>query len=145
MNLTHHTDLALRVLMYVALQGERPDRVTIAEVAGFYQVSHEHLRKVVHQLALAKFLSTTRGRHGGLTLARPATCINVGDVVETMERKFEVVDCKALHCLLQGSCTLKHALTAARGSFVDTLRTYTLASLLEQQGMRQHFTPIHLL
>lgn len=145
MNLTHHTDLALRVLMYVALQDARPDRVTIAEIADFYQVSHEHLRKVVHQLALAKFLSTTRGRQGGLTLAQPAACINVGDVVETMERNFEVVDCKALHCLLQGSCTLKHALTAARGAFVDTLRTYTLASLLEQRAMRQHFTSLDFL
>lgn len=144
MKLTHHTDLALRVLLYIAQQGERAEeKVTIAEVANFYQVSHEHLRKVVHQLALAKFLSTSRGRHGGLTLARSASHINIGDVVAEMERNFEVIDCSALHCLLQGPCTLKHALSDAQDAFIKTLRTYTLASLMAQNGMRKRFMSIH--
>ena len=143
MNLTHQTDLALRLLLYVAQQGERPDLVTIAEVARFYQVSHEHLRKVVHRLALAKFLSTSRGRHGGLMLARPPAQINIGDVIEEMERNLDVVDCSALHCLLQGPCTLEHALSEARVSFINTLHTYTLANLMEPAGMQKRFV-VHL-
>ncbi|MCP2935772.1 Rrf2 family transcriptional regulator, partial [Salmonella enterica subsp. enterica serovar Typhimurium] len=63
MRLTTMTDYALRLLMHV---GQHPERLcTIAEVAQAYGISEAHLMKVTHQLALAGWLDTVRGKGGG--------------------------------------------------------------------------------
>lgn len=134
MQLTRQTDLALRLLIYAAMNQNREDPVVMVEVSNFYRVSHEHLRKVVHRLGQFGFLTTNQGRHGGLRLAHPAERINVADVVEAMERDLSIVDCKALDCVLQGPCSLKHALLSARSAFLAVLRQYSLASLLSDRA-----------
>ncbi len=70
MRLTLYTDYSLRVLIYLA---QNPDKlVTISELADFYRISRNHLVKVVHELGLSGYIHTTRGKHGGIRLARPA-------------------------------------------------------------------------
>ena len=70
MRLTTYTDYALRVLIRLALQ---PDRLTtIADIAKGYGISENHLMKVVHQLGVAGFIDTVRGRNGGLRLRKSA-------------------------------------------------------------------------
>ena len=78
MRLTLHTDLALRLLMLLAIE---PDQLhTIEEAARRYGVSRNHLMKVTQTLAQAGFIESTRGRNGGLRLARPAASVSLGAV-----------------------------------------------------------------
>ena len=63
MQLTLHTDYALRVLIYLA-QKKGDELATITEIADFYRISRNHLVKVVHHLAQEEFIHTTRGKHG---------------------------------------------------------------------------------
>ncbi len=81
MRLTLYTDYSLRVLIYLA--GREEDLVTISEIADFYKISRNHLVKVVHNLGLNGYILTSRGRHGGIKLARPAQEIPIGDVVRS--------------------------------------------------------------
>ncbi len=128
MELTYHTDYAFRVLMYA---GANPDRrVTLSEIAGAYRISKEHLRKVVHRLAQEGFLSTVKGRSGGLVLGRDAASIRVGDVVMAMEGSMAIVDCGRQPCPLTGHCSLKGLFNRARKAFLDELNKATLADLL---------------
>ncbi len=129
MELTYYTDFALRVLLYTAGYPER--RVAMREVAGAYGISQEHLRKVVHRLARHGYLQTAQGRSGGMQLARPATEIRVGEIVELMEDSLELIHCGREPCPLCGTCSLKRALDDARDSFLDHLNRITLAELLE--------------
>ena len=76
MQLTRHTDYALRVLIHLAVVPG--GRATIPEIADAYGLSRNHLMKVVHHLAQGSFLKTQRGRGGGFTLARPAETIGLG-------------------------------------------------------------------
>lgn len=134
MELTHLTDYALRVLMYAGTQDER--RVTMREIATAYDISLEHLRKVVHQLAAHGYLETFRGRGGGLRLAQPAGNIRLGAVVAVVERSMEIVDCDRQPCPLRGCCALKDALDDARDAFMQRLDAYTLADLLADRRTR---------
>ena len=78
MHLTVYTDYALRVLTYLALR--EGELATIAEIADSYQISKTHLMKVTHQLGVAGYVETVRGRGGGLRLAKPVEAIGVGEV-----------------------------------------------------------------
>ncbi|MDZ7786914.1 MAG: Rrf2 family transcriptional regulator [Halofilum sp. (in: g-proteobacteria)] len=128
MELTHLTDYALRVLMYAGVHDQR--RVTMREIATAYDVSLEHLRKVVHQLASLGYIETSRGRGGGLWLAQAPERIGLGGVVNAFERSMEIVDCDRQPCPLRGECALKGALADARDAFMQRLDAYTLADLI---------------
>lgn len=75
MRLTIFTDYSLRVLMYVGAQDD--STVTVEEIAARYGISRNHLTKVVRRLGQLGYLSTARGRGGGMTLAGPAEEINL--------------------------------------------------------------------
>lgn len=130
MRLTAFTDYTLRTLIYLAL---RPQQlVTIADIASAYDISANHLMKVVHQLALAGDVTTVRGQHGGLRLARSPEAINLGGVVRRTEPDLELVACfgEAQSCVIQHGCVLQHALGDALQAFLAVLDRYTLADLV---------------
>lgn len=69
MKLSRYTDYALRVLIQLATQ---PDRlISISQIAATYDISQNHLMKIVQDLGRAGFVETQRGRNGGLRLGRP--------------------------------------------------------------------------
>ena len=130
MRLTVFTDYTLRTLIYLGLRTDR--LVTIAEIAEAYQISGNHLTKVVHQLSLAGDVSTMRGQRGGMRLARPAGEINIGAVVRRTEADMELVPCFGADagCAIQPDCVLSGVLDTALRAFLDVLDRYTLADLL---------------
>jgi Rrf2 family nitric oxide-sensitive transcriptional repressor len=130
MRLTTYSDYALRVLMYLALRSDGLS--TIAEIAGSYEISEAHLMKVVHQLGVAGYIETVRGRGGGLRLAKPAETIGLAEVIRTTEPDMAIVSClKPLNapCMINPSCVLKRALERAQRAFMEVLEGYTLADL----------------
>ena len=130
MRLTHFSDYALRILMYAETCSDR--LITIEETAEVYGISRAHLMKVANQLTRAGFLKATRGRSGGLELARRPDKIRLGDVVRATEPDFALVECFAPGntCLITPRCRLKGVLKEALQAFVATLDRYTLADLI---------------
>jgi Rrf2 family nitric oxide-sensitive transcriptional repressor len=130
MRLTAFTDYTLRTLIYLAVRPEK--LVTIADIAAAYDVSANHLMKVVHQLAQAGDITTIRGQRGGLRLARPSEEINLGSVVRRTEPDLELVACfgDGQHCVIQQGCVLQRALDQALQAFLAVLDRYTLADLV---------------
>ncbi len=135
MRLTAYTDYSLRMLIYLASHPER--RPTIAEIADCYGISKNHLTKVAHNLGLGGYVTTARGRGGGLVLARPASEIRVGDVVRSAEPDMAIVPCfdgGARACAIAPACKLKGALYRAQAAFMAVLDDYSLADLTENAG-----------
>ncbi|HRY05498.1 MAG TPA: Rrf2 family transcriptional regulator [Hyphomicrobiaceae bacterium] len=138
MQLTCFSDLALRVLMYVHAAGGR--LVTIEEIASAYRVSKPHLMKVVSALSCAGYITTVRGRAGGIKLARNADKIRLGDVVRHTEPNFDLVECMATgsECVIDGCCRLPNILKRALKAFLDELDRHTVASIaLRPKDLRQ--------
>lgn len=133
MRLTQWTDYTLRVLMYCAATHGRVQPVTITEIAEGYGISRSHLMKIVQQLSAQGLLETTRGRGGGIRLARPASGINVGVVVRATETDFNLVECfdpATDECRLSGQCRLKGVLWQALQAYLAVLDGMTLADLM---------------
>jgi len=130
MRLTTMTDYALRLLMHV---GQHRDRLcTIAEVAQVYGISEAHLMKITHQLGLAGWIETVRGKGGGMRLAREPEQINLGELVRSVEPDFVLVECMASGsaCTLTGKCGLTGVFRGALDAFMQQLDGYTLADVL---------------
>lgn len=126
------TDYALRTLLYVA---SHPDqRVSTRQVVEFYDISGDHVRKVVQHLVHAGYLRAGRGRTGGLRLGRPAAEITVGGVVELFEGPVVLLECVTTQgvCVIQPGCRLRRLLDHAGAQLVDTLNEVTLADLVAQ-------------
>lgn len=131
MHLTVHTDYALRVLAYLSMSGE--ELVTINDIASYYNISKNHLVKVVHGLSQEDFIEAVRGRSGGVRLARPAGEINIGTLVRMTEPGFQMVDCEqgGNKCRLLPVCRLPTVFDKATNAFLAELDKYTLADVIK--------------
>ncbi|MCV6609380.1 MAG: Rrf2 family transcriptional regulator [Amphritea sp.] len=133
MRLTAFTDFGLRTLMYLASL-EEEQLSSVSEVASIYNVSQNHMVKVIGQLAKLGYVQTIRGKNGGIRLAMKPADINIGDVIAKMENHLDGVDCISTSCQLIPCCELKHALAEAMNAFLDTMRRYTLADLVANKS-----------
>ncbi|HTQ05009.1 MAG TPA: Rrf2 family transcriptional regulator [Polyangiaceae bacterium] len=133
MRLTVHSDYGLRVLIFLAAKGGAA--ATIPEIAGAYDISRAHLMKVVNELGRLGYVATTRGRKGGIVLARAPAAIRIGEVVRQTEENLALVECfskeKGAGCRIDGACRLKGALAQALGAFLDVLDGYTLEDIVK--------------
>lgn len=131
MRLTTRTNLAMRTLMFCAVNPGRTVRKT--EVAQACHASENHLAQVIHLLAQRKFLRTVRGRSGGLMLGHAPEAITVGAVFRSFEAVLPFTDCSegaANSCPLVAACRLKCVITDALGAFYTELDRITLADLV---------------
>ena len=88
------------------------------------------LTKIMTTLATHGIVTTRRGAGGGAMLARPASDIRLGDVVEVLEQGQSLVECFGKdggNCIITAGCRLKARLRAAEDSFLASLNRSTLA------------------
>jgi Rrf2 family nitric oxide-sensitive transcriptional repressor len=131
MNLTYYTNYSLRVMMYLGLHPA--SLASITQISEAFGISRNHLIKVVHNLARQGFIKTTRGRGGGLRLARDPKEINLGEVVRRTEPSFNIVECfdsGSNTCPITPLCELKNIIRSAEEAFLSVLARYTLADVL---------------
>jgi Rrf2 family transcriptional regulator, nitric oxide-sensitive transcriptional repressor len=132
MQLSLHADYSCRTLMYLALCPPN-EKSSIEDIARAYGISENHLVKVVHKLGKLGFVETTRGRGGGIKLARSAEDISIGEVIRKTEPGFELVECFNVAgntCPVISSCGLKPWLGKAMDAFIHTLDDITVADVI---------------
>ena len=133
--LTYHTDYALRVLIYMMTRPEQ--KVTTREMAEFYRISLNHLTKVTKRLTQGGWLIASRGAGGGLMLAAHTPGTKVGEIVRLIESG-ELVECftpTTNTCPITHHCRLKPLLYRARRAFYEVLDSQTVRELATQEGV----------
>jgi Rrf2 family nitric oxide-sensitive transcriptional repressor len=130
MRLTLHTDYALRALIRVAIADGK--LITINDIAQSFDISKQHLMKVVNDLSRKGYLETLRGRNGGIRLHRRPRDIIIGQVVRDTE-ELDVIGCmeRRGYCPIQRVCVLRGVLRDATEAFLAELDAYTLADLIK--------------
>ncbi|MBM7662386.1 Rrf2 family nitric oxide-sensitive transcriptional repressor [Bacillus mesophilus] len=142
MRLTSYTDYSIRVLIYLATLSE--DRlVNIKEIAEVYQISKNHLTKVIYDLGKLGYIETVRGRNGGVKLALEPHEINIGEVIQKTEDDFYMAACfdpTNKGCIISSACKLKGILNKAVSSYLSVLEQYSLADIIEnKEDLQQLF------
>ncbi|KGP92711.1 Rrf2 family transcriptional regulator [Pontibacillus chungwhensis BH030062] len=134
MRLKKYTDYSLRVLLYVGSK-EQDHLSSIKEISQAFDISQNHLSKVVFHLGKLELIQTIRGRSGGIKLLERPENINLGDVIRKMESDFVLIDYVQSGSKeedLKPSGQLKYALEEALQSFFYVLNQYTLKDLLHE-------------
>lgn len=135
MHLTTYTDYSFRVLMYVSLKNG--EKATIKEICDVYNISKNHVMKIVHKLGQAGFLETSRGVNGGILLAKRSEDISLRDVMLITEPNFNIVECFECgesDCPLVGNCELNRTLNIGLKAFLEVMEGVTIADLLKSRG-----------
>lgn len=137
MHITRYTDYSIRVLIYLAVQGDR--LTTIQEIADSYEISKNHLMKVVHQLNKKGYIETIRGKKGGMRLHMAPGDINMGILVRETEQDMSIVECFSSKnaCRIAPVCGLKSMFAEALDAFLSALDKYTLADIIQEQHRPQ--------
>jgi Rrf2 family nitric oxide-sensitive transcriptional repressor len=140
MKLSLYTDYGLRTLMFLAAHDGRH---SVAEIAAAFDISRNHLTKVVQQLVNEGFVEGVRGRGGGLQLAVPASELNLGRIVRRMEGLGGFVECfnrETNRCVITPVCGLRKVMRGALDAFVLHLDQYSIADLVgEPETFRKVF------
>ncbi|MFB9861514.1 RrF2 family transcriptional regulator [Salinicoccus siamensis] len=136
MKLTLYTDYSLRALMYLGMNEGK--KVQIDDIAGFYNISRNHLTKVIHHLAKLEYIRTVRGRGGGIMLNYGPEEINVGEVVRRTEDNFHMAECFSENneCILTPVCGLRFVLNDALKAYLAELDKHTLRDIIPKPILR---------
>lgn len=134
MQLTQFTDYSLRALIYIAL---RKDSCTIKNITEAYNISSNHMIKIIHNLAKMGLIKTIRGKNGGILMAAQPETINLGRLIVQLEPHFDLVPCfskEKANCCIIPVCRLKGVLHEAQAAFMTVLERYTLADVLNNKS-----------
>ena len=129
MQLTTHTDYALRLLIYLAI-APAGRSATVQDAASRYGISANHMARVAQTLVQLGYIHSRRGRGGGLELAHAPGTLRLGRLVRETEN-LQLLECfgPASSCPIEPSCQLKRVLSRAQEAFLEVLDEFTLADI----------------
>jgi len=130
MQITRQADYAVRAMIFLAQLG--PDqRAATSQIAQEKQIPPSFLAKIVSQLSVAGLLQTSRGAHGGVSLAKTPEQISLLDVVEAIDGPIYINECVADHstCMFGDDCPMKPVWCEAQNDLVERLKSTNFAQL----------------
>ncbi len=128
--LTRMADYAIVLMHQVATAGSSP--LNAGELAGETRIPRPTTTKVLKSLARAGLLTSSRGIHGGYTLAYSALDISVADIVAAVEGPIALTDCiedAPGACELESCCQVRETLQVVNRTVRRALREVSLADL----------------
>ena len=135
LRLTNAADYAILAMIHMACL---PDE-TIAlrtEIAQAYHIPPSFMAKILRALVRARLLRSTRGVHGGFSLARPATEITLLDVVEAIEGPLALTSCMGGEidgCEWSAECPAHPVWARVQDKMAEILRGSTLEMLVSSR------------
>nr|WP_317357398.1 Rrf2 family transcriptional regulator [uncultured Tyzzerella sp.] len=131
MNLSKFTDYSFRTLIY--LSNNSKNLYTVEELSKNLNISENHIKKIVHALAKEGYILSTKGRNGGIKLAKPPESINLKEVLLFCEDFSKVIECKknSIYCTYNSErCLIKNIVNMATEKFIQEFSKYNLSDVL---------------
>lgn len=124
-------DYALRTMIHLA-RLPIGSRTTIQAVADSEGIPRKFLEKIIRDLGAAGIVRTALGKHGGLSLGRPADEIRFADIMRVTDGPMQVADCTGDHaeCNHADSCAMAHVWQEIQAGADRVLHNTTLAQVV---------------
>lgn len=133
LTIRRETDYALRVLLYLALLPPGT-RVTTQEVARQRLIPKNLIRRITAHLVDTGFLTSVRGRGGGISLARRPEEIVFIQVIEAIDGPVVISECvpNPQECPLSEDCPVRTVWGESQARLRHYWGEITLADLADQ-------------
>jgi Rrf2 family transcriptional regulator, nitric oxide-sensitive transcriptional repressor len=127
--ITRNADYAIRAL--AALAGQKDAPLSLRLLAAEAGVPEDFLRKIAQQLAAAGFITSSRGRNGGLALAKRPEAIKVLAVLRALDAAPVMNRCLAdsSACARRKACGFHAKLRLAQRELNDFFGALSLADI----------------
>ena len=142
LGISRQTDYAARVVLHLACLAPGA-KVPIADIARHRMLPLDFVRRIVGDLVKAGVLMTSRGSGGGVSLARPAGDISLGEVVHAMEGGIALNHCVSDRrvCPLAAACPVQSVWVDATHVLDDYLGSVRFDALARRSSAH---LPAHL-
>jgi Rrf2 family protein len=144
LQISRKIEYGLRAMIFLAAQTS-DQVVPFREIARRMDVPQEFLAKIMKTLVGKGYVKSTRGAHGGYTLAMPATEISMLDVIEAVEGPIKVNVCQdSTHegCSLTHSCTMYGVWKLGQARMMEVYRAAKLDKLAMSELRPQERRPL---
>lgn len=134
MQITRQADYAIRAMLYLA-NLQHGERAATSQIAESKKIPSSFLAKIISQLSIAGLIHTSRGAHGGVTLARNPDQITVLDVVEAIDGPISINNCTLdPHvCEFGEDCPIRPLWCDLQAELITRLRSTTFERFIKNQ------------
>jgi Rrf2 family protein len=135
LRISRKIDYGLRAMIYLA--SIPPEAVVpFREIARQMMVPEDFLAKILKTLVDQGLVQSTRGPHGGYTLARPSSEISFLEVIEAVEGPIAINVCLDGEdpCSKASACTMVSVWRKGQDRMLDVYRESKLADLALKPG-----------
>ncbi len=135
--MTREADYAVRAVLFLASQPAGNAVVSTARLAAAAEIPYRFLRRIVRTLTQAGITVCSRGKSGGVRLARDCDAITLLDVLDAVDHRCTKLNSCQLGyetCDRQGHCAVHDALQDIQDSLEQQLRNVTFAQLRDQSS-----------
>ena len=127
MKISKKAEYGLMAMVHLA-RNKNKKAISIREISNIEGVPFEFLGKIFTTLERANLVTAKHGAAGGYYLAKPASKITAGNIVEVLDGKIMPVQCAL--CSKARKCTSKSVWDKVRNSLSKTLYSIKLSSLI---------------
>jgi Rrf2 family protein len=138
--LTQRSRYGLRAMLLLAKEAPNGPPIPMSHIAKEAQVPRKFLEIILTDLKSANLVSSTRGKHGGFHLARPAHLISFGDIIRTIEGPLALVPCvsrtaykRCKDCRDEVTCEIRRAMLTVRDDTARILDGRSLADAVAEE------------
>jgi Rrf2 family transcriptional regulator, iron-sulfur cluster assembly transcription factor len=136
MKLTTKGRYAVTAMLDLALNNDSGP-VTLADISTRQSISLSYLEQLFSRLRKKGLVVSTRGPGGGYNLARSASSMPVGEVVDAVDEQVDATRCGgAADCHNHQRCLTHDLWTELSEQIRDYLMRVTLGDLMEREGVR---------
>lgn len=113
--------------------------VALKDVAARQDISEKYLWHLINPLKNAGLIHSTRGAHGGYTLAKGPDRITLKDILSVLEGPICLVECtqKPEICGRSDSCIARDVWAEVTEKMLDALASFTLEQMIEKQKYKK--------
>lgn len=135
MKLSTRSRYGLRAIIELAEHGELT-KVSLNNIAKQQEISLRYLEQLFSELKKEGYVSSTRGAHGGYSLAKKPSEISAGEIIRTLEGTMLPVHCvdekSPNKCKRSEDCKTREVWELIHNRINETIDSIKLSDLLDK-------------